>query len=78
MDYYYKDFYSDTLSDPMNFVQADRQARKLSDENESGLAEVVTYQYGKLFVVATYCRGTKRYTGKASRDAQRNNLPPTE
>lgn len=78
MDYYYKDFYSDTLSDPMNFVHADRAARDLSETNESGLAEVVTYQYGTLFVVATYLRGTKRYQGKTARDAQKNNLPPTK
>ena len=75
--YYYKDFYGNSLSDPMNFVLADRQARKLSNENESGLAEVVVYRRNALMEVATYLRGTKRYQGKKSRDAQRFNRPPT-
>lgn len=79
MNYYYRDFYGGAaLSGPMNFVQADRAARKLSDENESGLAEVLTYQDDVLMVVATYLRGTKRYQGKKARDARRENLPPTK
>lgn len=78
MQYYYKDFYSDDLNFAKNFVEADRFARKLSDENESGLAEVVVDDNGKMFVVSTYCRGTKRYQGKRARDAQANNLPPTK
>lgn len=76
MNYYYRDFYSEELSDPMRFDHADKAARKLSKENESGVAELLTYYNGQLFIVATYCRGTKRYQGKKSRDAKRENLPP--
>lgn len=78
MNYYYRDFYDSTLSDPLRFDHAEKGARKLSKENASGLAELVVYENGELMVVATYCRGTKRYQGKKARDAQRFNLPPTK
>lgn len=78
MQYYYKDFYDTELKFAKNFVEADRFARKLSDENETGLAEVVVDDNGTLFIVATYCRGTKRFQGKKARDAQRQDRPPTK
>jgi hypothetical protein len=75
--YFYREFRSEVLSDPMGFTHADLEARELSRTNASGLSEMVTYQDGVLFVVATYLRGKKRYQGLKANQAARNNLPPT-
>ena len=74
--YFYRDFYEEDIGEPMPFREAEMLARKLSEENESGVSEVLTYENNRLMIVATYCRGTKRYQGKRSRDAQANGLPP--
>lgn len=77
MEYFVREFRSDVLSDPLPFTHADLEARELSRTNDSGLAEMVTYQGSRLFVVATYLRGTKRYQGLRANQAALYNLPPT-
>lgn len=76
--YYWREFRSSNLLGPATFLTCDRQARALSETNESGLAEVVVQDGSNLIVMSTYLRGTKRYQGKRSRDAARFNLPPTK
>lgn len=75
--WYYRDFRDPNMEGPVDFITADREARKLSRESAQGVAEVVTYENSQLIVVATYLRGRKRYGGKRARDASRLNLPPT-
>ena len=75
--WYWREFQSEVLSGPETFIRADRQARELSRKNNSGLAEVVTYENNQLMVVSTFLRGKLRYQGKRARDASRFNLPPT-
>jgi hypothetical protein len=66
------------LEGPFNYTHADQRARDVSDENESGLTELVTYyEDDKLYVVYTYLRGTKRYQGQRAYQAAMYNLPPT-
>jgi len=78
MEYFVRDFNDDsTLEGPLSFTHADREARKLSSENDSGLSEMVTFQYGVMHYVGTYVRGTLRYKGLRSRQASLHNLPPT-
>jgi hypothetical protein len=62
---------------PISLYSADREARRISKSNTSGLSEVVTFENGVLFVVATYLRGKKRYKGLRSNQAALYNLPPT-
>ena len=77
MEYFVRDFRSETLEGPFPFVHADRYARDFSSENDSGLAELMVLDNGTMKIVATYLRGTKRYQGLRSLQAARYNLPPT-
>lgn len=78
MDYFVRDFRSSTKEGPFTFTQADLRARDFSRTNVSGLAELLTFQGTRLFVVATYVRGTKRYQGLRANQANLYNLPPTK
>jgi hypothetical protein len=77
MEYFVRDFRSETLEGPFPFVHADRYARDFSSENDSGLAELMILDNGNLMIMATYLRGRKRYQGLRSRQAALYNLPPT-
>lgn len=73
--WYVHDFQNDTpILGPLdNFVLADRQARKQSEENSSGLAEVRVDSE----TVTVYVRGKLRYRGLRARQARNHSLPPT-
>lgn len=66
-----------TLEGPFPYVHADRKARDESEQNGSGLAELVTFKDNKMYIVYTYLRGTKRYQHLRSYQAAMYNLPPT-
>lgn len=66
-----------TLEGPYTFTHADHKARALSEDNTSGLSELVTFEDEKMFIVSTYLRGTKRYQHLRAYQAAMYNLPPT-
>lgn len=74
--WYVRERVGDPLEGPLSFVHADRKARKLSKDNASGLAEVVTYEGNRLFVVSTFLRGRLRFRGKRAQLASDKDLPP--
>ena len=76
--YYYEDPVGEyVLEGPYTFTHADRRARKESETNTSGLAELVTFQYDKMYIVSTYIRGSRRYQHLRAQRAAEYNLPPT-
>ena len=62
---------------PLTFYHAEQYARNLSETNDSGLAEVVTYEGERLFVVGVFLRGAKRFQGKRAQFSSDFDLPPT-
>ena len=66
-----------TLEGPFTFTHADHKARAESEENSSGLSELVTFEDDKMYIVSTYLRGTKRYQHLRAHQAAAYNLPPT-
>jgi hypothetical protein len=75
--WYVRENKQDSLDGPMTFQHAELVARKLSRENNSGLAEVVVYEGSKLFVVGVFLRGAKRFQGRRAQTSSDFDLPPT-
>lgn len=77
LDYFVPPIGEYTLEGPYNFIHADRKARRISEQNNSGLTELVAFKDDKMYIVSTYVRGTKRYQHLRAYQAAAYNLPPT-
>lgn len=87
-EYFVREDKDDVLFGPLDFNTADKQARHLSTNNDSGLAEVVTRVGARpgdparapdtLKVVFLYVRGKKTLGGRSAQYHSDNSLPPTK
>lgn len=86
-EYFVREDKDDSLFGPLDFRVADKHARHLSENNDSGLAEVVTRVGDRpgdparvpdtVKVVFLYVRGKKTLGGRSAQYHSDNNLPPT-
>jgi len=74
--WYYRDFRSEEIVGPFFYGVANEQARRYSEDNDSGLAELMVEGPNGLEVYYTYVRGRQTLRGKAARDASAHNKPP--